>query len=229
MTTQTVTGRALQKQRLDNLNNFILPKFKNLELLKAHLEAAKDPVLADALKFRIETVRNEIATDVIGQIPDFLDAISYGWYNCFSYDDAKSYVYEHLLEAIMRYKTTTVPFCKFTSFFWMYNRNIFRNKRKQERARKRDVTKTASLETLSEVQPDKFAMMEETLDNNFNAMALRQLYNRSTPKQKRILKRIYLGYSQSEIAKVLGVTGTNINTIIRKIRENFTENDSKVL
>jgi len=223
MATQSVegSGRTLQKQRLDNLNHSILPKFYQLETLKSFLEGTDDVVFIDAIQERIIKIRNGIIEEVIRQTPDFLDALAYSWHNCFSYDEAKSHVYEHLLEAVLRYKTATKPFCKFTSFFWMYNQNIFRNKRKQERAGKRDKTKTNSLDFIVETQPNSFAVEDTSFDNYLKAMHLRKVYNNSTPKQKRVMKRLYLGYSQSEIARILGVTGTNINTIIRKIRENI--------
>lgn len=223
--------KALQKRRLADLNTSILPKFKARESLQKQLDNTSDPVLIDSIEMKMASFRNEVVEQVIKDVPDFLDAIAYSWNNNFQYDEAMSYIYENLINAIVRYKTNKIPFCKFTSFFWMYNKNLLRNKVKGLKAAKRDKRKTSSLDSMiaswssdeDVSRYDSLIVKEKSYDVYFMGAALRALYKKSTPKQKRILKRLYLGYSQSEIARILGVTGTNVNTVIRKMRQELTK------
>lgn len=217
------------KQRLADLNSAILPKFQLREALQIVLSTETDPVLKLDLEEQILSFRNEIIDQVIKDVPDFLDAIVYGWHNTFSYDEARSYVLENLLESVERYKTTKVPFCKFTSFFWMYNKNLLRNRLKKTRAAKRDQRKTHSLDALVTPQDDEsnsyhydvFGTDGDILEKYADRSLLKALYDNATPKQRRVLKRLYLGYSQSDIAEALKVTGTNINTVIKRLRKDL--------
>lgn len=217
------------RERLAGLNNVILPIFQNREALQAKLAAETDPVIKDSLEEQILLQRNQIVETVINTVPDFLDAIVYSWNNSFTYDDAYSYVLENLMESVERYKSTKKPFCKFTSFFWMYNKNLLRNKLKKTRAAKRDARKTHSLDALisswgdddDAPRYDTFGCDEDMFEGFSNRTMLKELYDGATSKQKQILKRLYFGYSQSDIAKALGVTGTNINTVIRRLRKDL--------
>lgn len=217
--------------RLDVLNTAILPRFKNKESLEAVLVSTTDPLIKDSLESQIIKIRNEIVEKVINDIPDFLDSIAYSWNNSFQFDEARSFVLENLLQAADRYQSTKVPFCKFTSFFWMYNKNLLRNRLKKTKAAKRDKRKTHSLDALVSCDPegresaayDLFRVEDNTPEEYANKALLKHLYDEATPKQKRILKRLYLGYSQSEIAKVLKVTGTNVNTVIRHLRKDLEQ------
>lgn len=215
--------------RLAELNDAILPRFKAKEALVASLGSATDPVLRDSLETQIINIRNEIVEKVINDVPDFLETIAYSWNNSFQFDEAYSYVLENLMQAAERYDSSKVPFCKFTSFFWMYNKNLLRNRLKKTKAAKRDRRKTHSLDGM--ISPEQegrdvplydIFRTEDTTSNQLADKALlKSLYDGATPKQKRILKRLYLGYSQSDIAKVLKVTGTNINTVIKHLRKDL--------
>jgi len=217
------------RQRLADLNDTVLPIFHAREALQLQLSTETDPVLADSLKENILTLRNQIVDTVISTMPDFLDAIVYSWNNSFSYDEAHSYVLENLLESVQRYTTTKKPFCRFTSFFWMYNKNLLRNKLKKTRAAKRDQRKTHSLDTLisswgeedDATRYDTFGVDENVFEAYSDRAVLKTLYDNGTEKQKQILDRLYVGHSQSDIAKELGVTGTNINTVIRRLRKDL--------
>jgi RNA polymerase sigma factor (sigma-70 family) len=217
------------RQRLAALNDTVLPVFYAREALQLQLSTETDPVVIDSLKENILTLRNQIVDTVITTMPDFLDAIVYSWNNSFSYDEARSYVLENLLESVQRYTTTKKPFCRFTSFFWMYNKNLLRNKLKKTRAAKRDARKTHSLDTLisswgeddDASRYDTFGVDENVFEEYADRTVLKTLYDNGTDKQRQILDRLYVGHSQSDIAKELGVTGTNINTVIRKLRKDL--------
>ena len=225
------TLKSAQKKRLAELNTAVLPKLRARETLKKHLKNPKDSRFIEAIERKLCSLRNDIILKVINTVPDFLDAIAHSWNNNFTYEDALSYIHENLLESVERYDSTKKPFCKFTSFFWMYNKNLLRNRVKGLRAAKRDSRKTRSLDSMvadwddnaSHSAYDSFIVEEKSYDNYFQGAALRALYEKSTLKQKRILKRLYLGYSQSATAKALGVTGTNINTVIRRMRQELKE------
>lgn len=229
---EQISVKKANRERLAALNDAILPKFQARETFQSQLAATTDPVLQDSLTEKILTLRNEIVEKVITDVPDFLDAIIYSWNNSFSYDEAHSYVLENLMEAAERYQTTKKPFCKFTSFFWMYNKNLLRNRLKKTRAAKRDQRKTHSLDAMTsswstdeENTPkyDVFSTDGDMLEDYSSRAILKALYKNATFKQKQILKRLYLGYSQSDIAKALGVTGTNINTVIRRLRKELEQ------
>jgi len=217
------------RQRLAGLNDVILPLFKTREALQIQLAATTDPVLQDSLKEKVLILRNQIVETVVATVPDFLDAIVYSWNNSFSYDEAYSFVLENLMESVERYTSTKKPFCKFTSFFWMYNKNLLRNKLKKTRAAKRDARKTYSLDALisnwgdddDTPKYDTFSSGEDEFEGFSNKSVLQGLYSNATDKQKQVIKRLYFGYSQSDIAKSLGVTGTNINTVIRRLRKDL--------
>jgi len=224
--------KAANKKRLDALNTKILPKLRARETLKKHLELSKDPLFTTAIENKIYKLRNEVVLTVISTVPDFLDAIAYSWNNHFQLEEALSYIHENLLESVERYNSTKKPFCKFTSFFWMYNKNLLRNKVKGLRAAKRDSRKTQSLDAMlyawdhdnnTSSRYDSLIVKEKSYDVYFKDAALRVLYKKSTLKQKKILKRLYLGYSQSEVARSLKVTGTNVNTVIRRMRQELTK------
>ena len=225
-----VVAPKAHRQRLSDLNDVILPIFHSREALQLQLSTETDPVIIDSLKEKILTLRNQIVDTVIKTMPDFLDAIVYSWNNSFSYDEARSYVLENLLESVQRYTTTKKPFCRFTSFFWMYNKNLLRNKLKKTRAAKRDARKTHSLDTLisswgedddNSTRYETFGVDENVFEAYSDRTVLKTLYDNGTEKQKQILDKLYVGYSQSDIAKELGVTGTNINTVIRKLRKDL--------
>ena len=224
--------KAAQRKRLADLNDAVLIKFKSRETFQTQLLTTTDPVLIDALQERILLLRNAIIEEVIKDVPDLLEAIAYSWNNSFSYDEARSYILENLMEATERYKTTKVPFCKFTSFFWMYNKNLLRNRLKTSRAAKRDRRKTFSLDAIispreddndNQRRYDMFSSGEDFVEDLAIASLLKSLYSNATTKQKRVLKRLYLGYSQSDIARALGVTGTNINTVIKRLRKELID------
>lgn len=227
--TAIVVAPKAHRQRLSDLNDVILPIFHSREALQLQLSTEADPVIIDSLKEKILTLRNQIVDTVITTMPDFLDAIVYSWNNSFSYDEARSYVLENLLESVQRYTTMKKPFCRFTSFFWMYNKNLLRNKLKKTRAAKRDARKTHSLDTLisswgeDDDAPrfDTFGVDENVFEAYSDRAVLKTLYDNGTDKQKQILDKLYVGYSQSDIAKELGVTGTNINTVIRRLRKDL--------
>jgi len=229
MTEKEKATPKARHQRLSDLNDEVLPIFQAREALQLQLSTATDPVLIDSLKEKILLLRNQIIETVMTRTPDFLDAISYSWNNSFSYGEARSYVLENLLESVERYKTTKKPFCRFTSFFWMYNKNLLRNKLKKTRAAKRDHRKTYSLDALvsswgeddSAPKYDTFSIDENIFDEYADKAVLKVLYDKSNEKQKQILERLYTGHSQSSIAKELGVTGTNINTVIRRLRKDL--------
>lgn len=217
------------RQRLAGLNDVILPLFKTREALQEQLATATDPLLQDSLKEKILLLRNQIVETVVATVPDFLDAIVYSWNNSFSYDEAYSFVLENLMESVERYTSTKKPFCKFTSFFWMYNKNLLRNKLKKTRAAKRDARKTYSLDALvsswgdddDSPKYDTFSSDVDEFEGFSTKSTLKALYDGASDKQKQVLKRLYFGYSQSDIAKSLGVTGTNINTVIRRLRKDL--------
>lgn len=218
------------RQRLSSLNDTILPLFKTREALQEQLKVTTDPVLLDSLEEKILILRNQIVEIMVTTSPDFLNAIAYSWNNSFSHDEAYSYILENLMESVNRYTTTKKPFCKFTSFFWMYNKNLLRNKLKKTRAAKRDARKTFSLDALvsswgddDTPKYDTFSSDEDEFEGFSNKSVLKALYENATDKQKQILKRLYFGYSQSDIAKSLGVTGTNINTILRRLRKDLAK------
>lgn len=228
METNTVVPQT-HRQRLAGLNDVILPLFKTREAFQEQLAATTDPVLQDSLKEKILLLRNQVVETVVNTVPDFLDAIVYSWNNSFSYDEAYSFVLENLMESVERYTSTKKPFCKFTSFFWMYNKNLLRNKLKKTRAAKRDSRKTYSLDALvsswgdddDTPKYDTFSSGVDEFEGFSNKSALQTLYSTATDKQKQVIKRLYFGYSQSDIAKSLGVTGTNINTVIRRLRKDL--------
>lgn len=227
---KNATLKAAHKKRLADLNIAVLPKLRARETLKKHLKYSKDLLFTKAIERKLRSLRNEVVLKVITTVPDFLDAIAHSWNNNFTYEDALSYIHENLLESVERYDSTKKPFCKFTSFFWMYNKNLLRNRVKGLRAAKRDSRKTRSLDSMiadwdseeASSAYDSFVVEEKSYDVYFHGAALRVLYKNATLKQKRILKRLYLGYSQSDIAKILGVTGTNINTVIRRMRQELS-------
>lgn len=221
---------AENSNRLNKLNEAILPRFKEKEALQSLLGSTSDPVLKDSLEHKIILIRNEIVEKVINDVPDFLESIAYSWHNSFQFDDAYSYVLENLMQSADRYCSTKVPFNKFTSFFWMYNKNLLRNLLKKTKAGKRDKRKTQSFDGM--IAPsdadglpkyDMFYTEDTAPDQLADRALLKSLYVDATPKQKRILKRLYLGYTQSEIAKVLKVTGTNVNTVIRHLRKDLEQ------
>lgn len=229
MESNDVATSQTHRQRLAELNDVILPLFKTREALQEQLTKTTDPILQDSLKEKILSLRNRIVETVISTVPDFLDAIVYSWNNSFSYDEAYSFVLENLMESVERYTSTKKPFCKFTSFFWMYNKNLLRNKLKKTRAAKRDSRKTYSLDALvsswgeddDSPKYDTFSSEDDEFETLSNQSTLKALYSGATAKQKQVIKRLYFGYSQSDIAKALGVTGTNINTVIRRLRKDL--------
>lgn len=223
---------SLQKKHLKEVNDYLLPKFIKYEALRNNIAVEKDPLLLDSYREEGILLRNEIIEEFIFKMRDFLDSIIYSWNNHFQYAEAQSLVYEHVLEAAQRYKPSTTPFCKFTSFFWMYNQNIFKNKLIGKRAGKRDVFKTDSLDSLTDVSDREdntkisyikiAGIVEESTDKLVETnIVLRNLYDKASNKQKRILKRLYLGYSQRDIAHSLKITGTNVNNLIKQLRRNL--------
>ena len=222
---------AANKQRLSALNDAVLPKFKSREALQAQLLVATDPLLKDSLQERILLLRNEIVEKVIKDVPDFLDAIAFKWNNSFSYDEAHSFVLENLVEATERYTTTKQPFCKFTSFFWMYNKNLLRNRLKTVHATKRDSRMTHSLDALTAIwntngmntKHEAFCVDENILEHCANKAIVSALYKKATPKQQKVIESLCLGYTQSEIARELNVTGTNVNMVIKRLRKELEQ------
>ena len=216
--------RIQHKKHLKDLNDKLLPKFKIREAVMFHLKKATDPALKRALEERALDLRNEITVEFIEGAKDLLDAIAYNWSNNFQHGDAQSFIYENVLDAVVRYKTTKK--CKFSTFFWMHNQNLLRNQAKKLRADKWDIRKTYSLDAIVAGQDSNegtsyasFIITEKSYDNHVLSMILKELYKKGTSKQRKVLKRLYLGYSQSEVARRLGVTGTNINTVIRQLRQ----------
>jgi RNA polymerase sigma factor (sigma-70 family) len=217
------------RARLSALNDAILIKFKAREAFQTSLATITDPVLKDSVENKIRLIRNDIVELVINDVPDFLDAIAYSWNNSFTHAEALSFIHENLLESVERYTSTKKPFCKFTSFFWMYNKNLLRNRLKKTRAAKRDQRKTHSLDNLISANNDDddnsrydtFSCDTDIFETYADKAILKALYEGASIKQRQILKRLYLGYSQSDIAKSLKVTGTNINTVIRRLRKDL--------
>lgn len=224
-----MTKVSPHRARLTSLNDSLLPKFKAREALVISLATTTDPILKDSLEHNILLLRNEIVEKVIADMPDFLDAIAYSWNNSFTHSEALSFIHENLLESVERYSTTKKPFCRFTSFFWMYNKNLLRNSLKKTRAAKRDQRKTHSLDNMissrndddDNSRYDTFSSDTDVFEAYADKAILKALYENANPKQRQILKRLYLGYSQSDIAKALKVTGTNINTVIRRFRKDL--------
>jgi len=218
--------KTLQRKHLSDLNTHLFPKFQQREEFLSLSTIVTNPLSKEIIADQITTLRNEIAVEFIREAQDLIDAICYSWNNNFAFGDAQSFVYENVLDAIKRYKTTNVPFCKFSTFFWMHNQNLLRNQAKKLRADKWDIRKTYSLDAIvssndaeSGTSYESLIVTDKSYDTHVARIILKELYGKSTPKQKKVLKRLYLGYTQSEIARQLGVTGTNINTVIRKLRE----------
>ncbi len=217
--------------RLAQLNDAVLTSFQTREALKVQLQTAEDPVLKDALQERILLLRNEIVETTIATLPDFLEAIAYNWNNYFPFDEAYSLVLENLMASVERYEMNKKPFCKFTTFFWRYNKNILCNKIKRMHAAKRDRRKSTSLDALVSKNDsddndnfsryDRFAAEEDMQEQVARESVLNALYEKANPKQKEILSRLYLGDTQTDIAKALGITGTNVNTLIRRLRKDL--------
>lgn len=216
-------------QVLETVNSTVYPRFLFKEQLKESLALTTDPISRDQLEHQILLVRNEIIKTMLKSIPDFFESVINQWSPVFRDGETKSYVYENLLEAVKRYNPNVKPFCKFTTFFWMYNQNILRNRIKQMRATKRDVTKTSSLDALSvfdqgnadaQTLCDRLVISTEDMEDRLHSyLILKELYKNVSFRQRLVLKRLYLGYRQSEIAKKLNVTSTNINVTIRQLRK----------
>ena len=215
------------RTQLDEVNDKIQPKFLYKETLKAKLSYIADPVIRDEVDQQIINVRNQIIEILLKDIPAFFENTVNRWFSSFQ-EETWSYVHENLLEAVQRYNPNVKPFCKFTTFFWMYNQNILRNRIKQSRADKRDITKTESLDYIfpnddgdrEESSLDRFLVVEEAVEDRLNShILLKKMYKRVSMKKKHVIKRLFLGYNQSEIAQKMNISGTNVSTAIRQIRE----------
>src|ERR1035437_7667170 len=195
-----------QKAHLNKVNEDLMPLFYTYHDLKLKLNTISDTVLKDSIVFYSLQLRNQIVEKVLLELSGYVDSLIYGWNNHFDYSEGKSYAYENLLEAVQRYNPHVTPACKFTSFFYMYNQNIFKNLLVSSRARKRDVFKTDSLDATWESTSDDIDTPKVSEGSRRNIpsedpsakletkLAVAEMYKRATPKQKRILKRLYFGY-----------------------------------
>src|ERR1035437_2692928 len=183
-----------QKAHLNKVNEELLPIFFKLHDVKTKLQTEVDPVIKDSLEFDALQFRNQAIEKTVAELGDYLDSLIYGWNNHFDYSEAKSYAYENLLEAVQRYNPHVTPFCKFTSFFYMYNQNIFKNLLTGTRAKKRDGFSTDSLDATWESSSDDIdtPKVSETSRKNTPSedpsaqletkLAVAEMYKRATPK-----------------------------------------------
>jgi len=198
--------------------------------------------LKDMLQARASCWRKSLCDDVV-QISSHTPK----WYLAIKPDVIMSFIYENLLEAVERYDPYRKPFCKFTSFFWAHNDNMLKNQHKKLYADCHDISKTYSLNAIDENYLDKginqteevaiypfqdarkcrghrrlhpnLMLSEVDMENQlYNNMVLREILQRiSSRKEKHIVKRLLLGYSQAEIAKKMKCSGTSISTTIKNI------------
>lgn len=216
-----------QKAHLNKVNEDLMPIFFKYHDLKLKLNTISDPVLKDSVEFDALQLRNQVVEKVLSELSGYVDSQIYSWSNHFDYSEGKSYAYENLLEAVQRYNPHVIPACKFTSFFFLYNQNIFRNLLVSSRAKKRDVFKTDSLDATWESTSDDLdtpkvaearrTPSEDTAANLETKLAVAAMYKRATLSQKRVIKRLYFGYSRAAIAKKLKLSSTRVNAIISQL------------
>jgi RNA polymerase sigma factor (sigma-70 family) len=212
-------------QKLEDVNAGVLVMIHHRESLKKKLPSVGDPLERDIIQEEILELRNRVCSLVIQKLGDWIDALARGWDNHFTQEAAVSFIYEDLLEAADRYNPTVSPPCKFTSFFCFHSNNMMRNRVKWEGARKRDQSKNSSLDSYFENAEKEsktlkeFIVKDERLDEQLDKrMMLKKIYSKATSKQRMILKRLYLGYTQNEVAQRLGISGTNVNMQLRQLR-----------
>jgi len=218
-----------QKAHLNQVNQDLMPLFFKYHDIKIKLQTVTDPIIKDSLEYDGTQFRNQIIEKMLTELSDYIDSLIYSWNNHFDYSEGKSYAHENLLEAVQRYNPHVTPFCKFTSFFYMYNQNIFKNLLIGTRAKKRDVFKTDSLDATWESSSDdidtpkiaesnlKDTPSEDPSSQLETKLVVQELYKKASPKQKRILKRLYFGHSRADIARSLKMSQTRINSLINQL------------
>lgn len=162
--------------------------------------------------------------------------------------DAESLIYESLLFAIDNFKISR-GHCKFTSFFWTVNSQTFKNHLSKIYAQKR--TPQALLPLTGNIQSEinkkgifaplySFSSQLEdedtsiTLENIIkdsstfeiflqHKLLLEKIYNEATPKQKRVIKRLYFGKSYTEVGKQLKMSASDICNLVKKVRIKYDQ------
>jgi RNA polymerase sigma factor (sigma-70 family) len=190
--------------------------------------------------------RSLIVELILKSLRPALMSCVYNWKNKYRIDesDGESLIYQNLLHTINTYNPEKAN-GMFIKFFWNVNSSMFKNYLTKIYAQKRtpqaiedtgdkmqktffaisslsspvnDISSTNSSNDYSDVlesvirDPNSF---EQCLEYK---ATFKKLYSRATPKQKRVLKRLFFGRTYSEIGKSLSMSVPQVYNLLKKMK-----------
>jgi RNA polymerase sigma factor (sigma-70 family) len=201
--------------------------------------------------FRYQQNRNLLAKKLMLALKSAMQSCVRYWVGKYRIDmsDAESLVSESLLFAIDNFEISRGK-CKFMSFFWTVNSQIFKNHLSKIYAQKRMPQVLVGLDSI--INPEdsnqkalfsKLYSLSKPIDDDEKSTTLEnvigdktssenylhykllveKIYKEATPKQKRVLKRLYFGRSYSEAGKKIGLSPSDICNLVKKIREKHSD------
>jgi RNA polymerase sigma factor (sigma-70 family) len=188
--------------------------------------------------------RDVIMNVVLKSLPGKLQACQSYWSRTYRLDadECESLMWESVLTAIDTYKISRGK-CKFTSFLWTVTAQIFKNYLSKIYAQKRTPRMKqglglkpvfAPIYSLSEysdrAEDEGTQTLEDTLTDTVDIeqiahdkLLVSNIYRQATKKQQRILKRLFVGKSYSEVGKVLHMSPSDICNLVKQLREQHKE------
>ena len=158
-------------------------------------------------------------------------------------DECQSLLQLSLLTAIDAFKISRGN-CKFTSFFWTITSQMFKNYMSQIYAQKRmpRIIKNAEEDQFAPIhslslphyysgddnsgEGEQFPLLEKLPQDEFrmekklhHSLVLKKIYDQATPKQKRVLKRLYTGRKYREVGQMLKMSPSDVCNVVKQIRE----------
>jgi DNA-directed RNA polymerase specialized sigma24 family protein len=181
--------------------------------------------------------REIITQKLLPKIKTEMQKAQYSWQHRFNLDAAEceSLMYESLLLAIDSYQISRGK-CKFMSFFWTVVSQVFKNYLSKIYAQKRtprmqntDIfSSVCSLSYPITSNKDETISLSDLISEDFTTdkrlnhrFLLEQIYKNATLKQKRVLKRLFIGKSYSEVGKALHMSPSDICNIVKQLREKY--------
>ena len=183
--------------------------------------------------------REVITQKLLPKIKTEMQRAQYSWQHKFNLDGAEceSLMYESLLLAIDTYQISRGK-CKFMSFFWTVVSQVFKNYLSKIYAQKR-MPRMQNTDIFSSVcslsypidsnKDDETISLSDLISENFTGdkrlqhkLLLEQIYKSATSKQKRVLKRLFIGKSYSEVGKALHLSPSDVCNIVKQLREKYS-------
>lgn len=189
--------------------------------------------------------RDIIMNKVLQKLKPSINACLRFWNQKYHVDlaEGESLIYYNLLYAIDAFKPSKGK-CKFNSFFWTVNSELFKNYLSKVYAQKRmprhkDITTnkvvfspTLSLSATMDVDNDKDDMekpdfMGSITDNNdlerdtHCKLLFEKIMKDATPKQRRILESLYSQKTYKEIGRPLNMTPSDVCNVLKQIRRKY--------